>query len=326
MAKRFYSQSMSILITSALCLLGPVSAQAQDVVLVSAGTFIMGDGAAPCGSSEHSVTLTNNFYLGQYEVTNQEYRDALQWAYDNGYVITTSSIVEDNMDGSTKTLVDLNPSQCEISFSGGTFTVNPGRENYPMVMVSWWGAAAFCDWISMQEGCARAYDHSDWSCNGDDSYGATGYRLPTDAEWEYAAQYNDERIYPWGNESPDCSRANYYGCVGDVVPVGSYPAAPASLGLYDMATNVWEWCNDWHVCNLGTGAVIDPSGPSSGSTRVLRSGAWADSYVRGLRCSERPNSYPPTIYADGGFRIARTHSPGTPTGNASWGEVKQMFR
>lgn len=197
-----------------------------------------------------------------------------------------------------------------------------------MTEVSWWGAAAYCDWLSMQAGFPRAYDHSDWSCNASDPYGATGYRLPTDAEWEYAAQFNDERIHPWGNEPPDCSRANYHGCVGAAAPVGNYPAAPELLGLYDMAGNVWEWCNDWHTCDLGTSGVTDPAGPGLGTYRVLRSGAWNDGYLRALRCSERPNALPSNTYADGGFRIARTHSPGSPTpvSNSSWGGVKSLFR
>ena len=138
----------------------------------------------------------------------------------------------------------------------------------------------------MQEGLARAYDHSTWLCNDGDPYTASGYRLPTDAEWEFAAQYDDERIYPWGNESPDCNRAYYWDCVEEFGPrfteVGGYPAAPAELGLYDIAGNVAEFCNDWarrySVCNLGTNSETNPVGPDSGEQRVLRSG---------LRCAHR---------------------------------------
>jgi formylglycine-generating enzyme required for sulfatase activity len=172
--------------------------------------------------------------------------------------------------------------------------------------VSWFGAARYCGWLSLQEGLPRAYAHGgDWSCNGGDPYGATGYRLPTDAEWEYAAQYDDERTYPWGDESPDCSRANYLPCGGWTSPVGSYPAAPAPLALYDMAGNVWEWCNDWFICDLGASPEIDPAGPSSGTTRALRGGNWL--YLPdAMRCSARDQYSPSGPNNACGFRIART--------------------
>lgn len=183
-----------------------------------------------------------------------------------------------------------------------------GKENYPMVEVSWFGAAAYCDWRSLIEGLPRAYDHTTWACNGGDPYGAAGYRLPTDAEWEYAARWDDERIYPWGDEAPDCSRANYYAdgyCVGSSSPVGSYAAAPATLGLHDMAGNVWEWCNDWHVCDVGTAPVSDPTGPTSGSLRVLRGGSWTlEDYY--LRCAGRFNDEGLSAYSFHGFRCARS--------------------
>jgi len=296
---------------------------APPMVLVPAGVFTMGDGAAYCGVDEHEVTLTQDFYLGQYEVTNQQYMDAVQWAYDNGYVIVNSSTVQDNFDGSTEELLDLDGTG-EIQFSGGVFSLrespwsdaqNAYPEGYdpsdhPVKEVSWYGAVRYCDWLSLQEGFPRAYEHSgDWSCNGDNPYGATGYRLPTDAEWEYAAQYDDERFYPWGNESPDCNRVNYWPnspCVGWTSPVGSYPPAPAALGLSDMAGNVWEWCNDWHACNLGPDPATDPTGPGSGSYRLLRGESWSGSDDDGLRCASRRYSSPYRTDFFYGFRIART--------------------
>ncbi len=280
-----------------------------EMVLVPAGTFIMGDGVAPCGEDEHQVTLTRDFYLGQHEVTNREYKDALQWAYDQGYVTATTSSVLDNLDGSSVELLDLDGQACEIAFVGGTFSlVSP---DHPVKQVAWCGAARYCDWLDLRAGLPRAYDHNgDWLCNGGDPYGAAGYRLPTDAEWEYAAQYDDERIYPWGNETPDCSRANYDDCAGlGTTPVGSYPDAPATLGLSDMAGNVWEWCNDVRQCDLGTAAQEDPVGPASGY-HVLRGGCW---HYEGfcLRCAFRPiiSPNPDAGRYNVGFRVARTVTP-----------------
>lgn len=276
-----------------------------DLAIVPAGTFTQGDGQAYCGADKRQVTLTNTFYLGVFEVTNQEYRDMLQYAYDEEYVTATAASVMDNLDGSTHLLVDLSADGQQISFDSGTFTVEPGKENHPVTSVSWFGTAAYCDWLSMNEGLTRAYNHSTWQCNAGDPYSADGYRLPTDAEWEYAAQYDDGRMFPWGNEALDCSRANSTGCIGAPVSVGSYPDGMSILGLYDMTGNVWEWCNDWQVCEIGTETAIDPVGPASGSGRVVHGGSYthADPYSRR---AGRISYSPGMCYAYGGFRIART--------------------
>ena len=282
------------------------------MIAVPAGEFEMGDPDAYC-AIEHQVTLTHDFWLGQHEVTNQEYMETLQWALDHvpPLVTATTASVKDDLDGSVAELLDLDDSHCEISFNGGTFTVDVGKEDHPVIEVTWYGAARYCDWLSLASGLARAYEHSgDWLCNNHDPYGAEGYRLPTDAEWEYAAQYDDDRIYPWGNEAPDCSRANYGDCVGWTSPVGSYPDAPASLGLSDMAGNVWEWCNDRHECDLGGGAEENPVGDPTGTTsRVLRGGSWGLN-VGYLRCADRNyGGNPVGSYPGDGFRAARTVTP-----------------
>ena len=289
-----------------------------EMVLVPAGSFIMGDGVEGCGVDEREVTLTRDFYLGQHEVTNQEYMEAVQWAYDNGYVTANILSVRDALDGGGAVeLLDLEGFYCEIAFSGGVFSLrNAGHginPDHPVKEVSWYGAARYCDWLSLQVSLPRAYEHSgDWLCNNHDPYGASGYRLPTDAEWEYAARYDDERIYPWGGESPDCSRANLhmdgYDCVGWTSPVGSYPDAPASLGLSDMAGNVFDWCNDWWVCDLGTAAVTDPVGATTGDSRVLRGGSHGD-LDHHLRCAARMNMIPGIGLSRYGFRVARTVTP-----------------
>ena len=285
-------------------------------VLVSSGSFTMGDGVSYCGVDERAVTLTRDFWLGQYEVTNQEYLDLVQWAYDRGYVTATSSSVRDALDGSTQELVDLGDGDCEIAFSGGVFTLSDAGHgvngDHPMKEVTWYGSASYCDWLSLSEGLPRAYDHSDWSCGpGGNPYAATGYRLPTDAEWEYAAQWNDERIYPWGDDAPDCSRANFYDggyCVGWTSPVGSYPTGAQNNHddpIYDLSGNVWEWSNDWWQCSLGTSPETDPPGPGGGSDRVLRGGSWY-STASSLRVALR-GDYDPGGSDDGfGFRPARS--------------------
>ncbi len=298
------------------------------MVAVPAGVFMMGDGGSYCGWDQREVTLTRSFYLGRTEVTNQEYMGALQWAYDHGYVTATTSEVLDNMDGSTVVLLNLGVQSAEIQFDGeGGFYLRESPSTsaqqaypdgyepavHPVIVVTWYGAARYCDWMSLQAGLPRAYEHGgDWACNGGDPYGAAGYRLPTDAEWEYAAQWDDERMYPWGNQPASCSLTNYAGggpfCVGWTSPVGDYPDAPPALGLSDMAGNVFEWCNDWWVCYLGTVPETDPSGPESGTVRTLRGGSW--NYTWGyLRCASRVEGTPQGSVAHIGFRVARTAIP-----------------
>jgi len=296
------------------------------MVLVPAGVFIMGDGDTYCGHDEHEVTLTQEFYLGQHEVTNQEYLEAVQWAYDHGYVTATTASIKDNLDGSSVDLMDLNFMYSEIQFDGaGTFYLQESPSSWalaaypdgydpadhPAKEMTWYGAARYCDWLSLQVGFPRAYEHTgDWSCNGSDPYGAEGYRLPTDAEWEYTAQWNDERAYPWGDMEPSCDYANYFGevasCIGWTTLVGNYPSAPATLGFSDMAGNVREWCNDHWECELGNAPVTNPSGPSSGSVRVIRGGSW-DLPADNLRCAYRAfYSNPSDGDNDLGFRVAKT--------------------
>lgn len=282
------------------------------MITVPAGIFTMGDPDARC-TDVHEVTLTHDFLLGQHEVTNREYVEALQWAYDHvpRLVTVVTSSVKDTMDGSTVELLDLDDGDCEISFSDGVFTVDAGQEEHPAIEVTWYGAARYCDWLSMASDLDRAYEHNgDWLCNDHDPYGAEAYRLPTDAEWEYAAQYQDNRIYPWGDDDPDCAHANYSydGCEGWTLPVGSFPAGYSELGFWDLAGNVWEWCNDWHECQLGTSAEQNPVGDSNGTYRVIHGGSWGSS-VGLLRCAYRDGLTPDYSDHDCGYRIARTVAP-----------------
>lgn len=292
----------------------PGGLMAPPMVAVPGGDFTMGDGVAYGGLDQHRVTLTHDFYLGQHEVTNQEYAEALQWAYDRGFVTATTTSVTDNLSSASE-LLDLDGMFCEISYANGHFScVRPDR---PVREVSWYGAARYCDWLSLASVLPPTY----CPFGGHDverPYWAEGYRLPTDAEWEYAAQYDDERIYPWGDAPHNCALANSDNCVGSTTPVGSYPDAPASLGLSDMAGNVWEWCHDSYDEFLGTADVVDPVTPPCGAfagwDRVIRGnghGGNGTGLLDNVRCacrrSEHPGSYDDHWCT--GFRIARTVDP-----------------
>jgi formylglycine-generating enzyme required for sulfatase activity len=154
---------------------------------------------------------------------------------------------------------------------------------HPVTDISWYDAQTFCDWA--------------------------GGRLPTEAEWEYAARGGLEgKTYPWGDEAPVCTPganngANYgvYACPLDTLPVGSF--APNGYRLYDMAGNVWEWGNDWYA-NYPSDALENPTGPESGSAKVLRGGSWAVS-PNFLRVSFRDRLNPDGWSISYGFRCSR---------------------
>lgn len=152
---------------------------------------------------------------------------------------------------------------------------NPNR---PVVGVSWFEAAAYAQWVDC--------------------------RLPTEAEWERAARGAEGRRYPWGNADPNESLLNYESNIGRPTPVGIYPQGATPKGVQDMAGNIDEWCSDWWDDKYyRKSPKQDPQGPSSGSSRVLRGGAW-DGIPRGCRSSFRYYCLVPSVrLGDVGFRL-----------------------
>jgi formylglycine-generating enzyme required for sulfatase activity/energy-coupling factor transporter ATP-binding protein EcfA2 len=130
-------------------------------------------------------------------------------------------------------------------------------ENHPVVGVSWQDAQNYCQWLT-----EKLKDRG-WMV-----------ALPTEAQWERAARIPDDRKYPWGSDKIEPNRANYHDTNVDATsPVGCFPDGANHLGVMDMVGNVWEWCQDWHG-EYSKEGVTDPSGPPSGSSRVLRGGSW----------------------------------------------------
>ena len=276
----------------------------DDMAFVPGGTFSMGDNLGDGWSGElpvHTVTV-DSFHMGKYEITNRQYCDYLNSAEDGGEIKVDGGIVYASSDRSNSySYCDTHShsTDSQIDYSGGVFTVRTksGRDmsNDPMVRVSWYGVAAYCNWRSQQEGKEQCYNLSTWTCD----FNKKGYRLATEAEWEYAARGGlSGRRFPWGDMITH-SQANYYsywkeghtylsydvsptegyhptwndGVWPYTSPVGSFAAN--GYGLYDMAGNVWEWCNDWYDSDYyDYSPTSNPTGPISGSYRVLRGGHW----------------------------------------------------
>lgn len=283
------------------------------LISVPSGIFIMGQNGVV--TPEHTVTLTHPFLLGETEVTNDQFRGIAQWALDNGYATITNG----NLVAYGQLLLDLSSSTSEIIYSDGELIVRmaPGAgawgfDNtqynpalHPVKLVSWYGAACFCDWLSIQVGMIPYYE-GQWSQipGNRDPYDATGFRMPTEAEWEYAARYNDQRTYPWGNIEPNCALTNFNMCTAWTSEVNTHQAGGSALGFQDMAGNNAEFVND-RYSDYSSSPLIDPAGPITGSNQVVKGGGWGYS-LYGQRCAERLGRAASYTSYGLGFRICRT--------------------
>jgi formylglycine-generating enzyme required for sulfatase activity len=239
------------------------TADGMVMVSVPAGEFRMG---SEDGDSDerpvHDVTL-DGFWLDRTEVTNAQY---VAFLNERG-----------NQEEGGVTWLNLEDEDCLIEQRGGEFEPKSGYADHPVIEVSWYGAAAYCEWA--------------------------GARLPTEAEWEYAARGPEGNAYPWGDDWPTCDLAQYNECSGSTLPVGSLPDGASWCGALDMAGNVWEWVADWYG-DYSSQPQTNPSGPETGKYKVLRGGSWLypPSYVRSAFRISLNRFY---TWINLGFRCAR---------------------
>ena len=192
---------------------------------------------------------------------------------------------------------------------------NPSRwkgSKNPVEQVRWSDAVRYCNARSQAEGLQPCYDLNTWKCD----FSANGYRLPTEAEWEYACRAGMKTTYFFGNDSSKLKDYAWFDENAGQKPQPVGQKAPNPWGLYDICGNVWEWCNDFYQVDYYQESPKDnPRGPEAGETKVVRGGAWkfsAESCRSGYRYNEDPG------YADVcfgydiyGFRCVRNAADGS---------------
>jgi formylglycine-generating enzyme required for sulfatase activity len=267
-------------------------------VRIKAGTFTMGSPKDEKGRSEdetqHEVTLTKDFYLGMYTVTRGQFRKFVE---DTGYQTEAEA---DGKGGTglnvAKTGWNRNP---KFSWRNSGFEQT---DEHPVINVTWNDAVNFAEWLSRKDGQV--------------------YRLPTEAEWEYACRGGTTSRYYFGNDDEDLAK---YANVADAdfrkatginwgiqasdgyaftAPVGRFK--PNAFGLYDMHGNVWQWCADRYG-EYPTGRVTDPTGPAQGTFRMFRGGSW-NRAAANCRSAERARIDPSLRDLAVGFRLVRVPS------------------
>lgn len=249
------------------------------MVFVPSGTYPRGSDAAdpnadPDETPQRDVTI-DAFYIDKYEVSVAQYAAFLSDVGDHrsscgGGVDCARTSAE--TDGGTYLLE--NQERPDPYFAQNNFG------NFPINYVSWPGARDYCNWA--------------------------GGRLPTEAEWEYAARGTDGRIYPWGNEPPDRSKAVFESDFRSLLAVDTLPDGASPFGALSMAGSMWEWVGDWYDAEYyAWGPDTNPPGPPQGTERVARGGAWViDNTAARIRAANRNSFRPAAMRADVGFRCA----------------------
>lgn len=296
-----------------------------EMVAIPESAFTMGDPWSEGYEYElplHPVTLSP-YQIGRYEVTNRQFVDVLNWALFQGRLDLSISFSWAGAYGVN--ILQLNNDAGQIGFDGTAFFVKTRQghsmDDHPVVRVTWYGAAVFCNLLSEASNLEPCYDTLTWECD----FSRSGYHLPTEAQWEQAAAWDGTRHWRYGFVSDTISYAqanyaatgtNYCNPLGlntypYTSPVGYFNGhvgtgnSMSPVGCYDMTGNVQEWCNDlFDTTYYQYSPVTDPRGPSAGVNRVKRGGGWA-SWPVFARTSSRSGFHPVDVTSDLGFRLTR---------------------
>lgn len=281
---------------------------------IGVGSFVMGSPLAELGraggatEAQHEVALTRDFSIGLTEVTNAEFVEVYNWALTNRLLLVAPGGVA-NAEGDPQTLMRFEDTNGLILPSSTGFEYAAGKGAYPCVGLSWYGAMAYCNYKSRMEGeVSIAVDLNEWRIDLD----ATGYRLPTEAEWEYACRAGTDTAFHTGEITEtgrsrldkNLDEAGWYAgnSSGRIFPVGQ--KTPNAFGLYDMHGNVWEWCFDSE--GDYSGDTIDPTGAGTESIyKIMRGGSW-DTSAKDSRAAKRHWTFPWNRHETLGFRVAKS--------------------
>jgi len=272
------------------------------MVRIEGGTFLMGSPLGEPGRHDdeaQSRITVSSFYMGKHPVTVGEFRR---------FVNATDYLTDAEIDGGGYVLASG-----EWGLRADANWRNPyfnQRDDHPVVLISWFDAIQYCNWLSIQEGLTPVYEINGENVSWDRS--ANGFRLPTEAEWEFACRAGTITPFNTGHNITT-DQANYDGNLpfnmnargeyrGGTTPVGNF--APNYWGLYDMHGNVWEWCWNWYG-DYAMNPLIDPIGPPFGEFCVVRGGSWVSS-GQALRSAFRGGFYPIARYSWLGFRVVRS--------------------
>jgi formylglycine-generating enzyme required for sulfatase activity len=286
-------------------------------VRISGGTFVRGSPPGEpgrddgfFGEHEHEVAITRDFHMQTTEVTTSQLADVYNWAADQGLVTIGPAGVSLPEGGPELLLIHELGTMQELA---GVLSPRSGMSNLPANMVTWFGAMAYCNFLSDREGLPWAFDFTNWTIDLD----ANGYRLPTEAEWEYASRAGTSHAFHTGNLEADLAPLGWYLGNSDrqAQPVGTLQAN--AWGLFDMFGNLNEWCFDW-TGDYPEDPVVDPVGPEQGvpgNFRMNRGGNF-ESSVNDCRVARRWWTYDHVPNYWMGFRpvratgeIARASSP-----------------